>query len=209
MSLDGRTAMASGESQWITGEAARHDVHKLRARSTAILTGIGTVLADDASLNARLDDSVEVLQPLRVVLDSQLQLPATARLLSLPGRTLVLTQGSDAAKADTLRQAGTEVLAVAMAGEHLDLHAVMELLAQQQVNEVLVEAGPTLCGALLQTGLVDELVVYMAPVLMGDAARGLMHLPGLEQMRDRVKLEIVELRAVGRDWRITARALAK
>jgi diaminohydroxyphosphoribosylaminopyrimidine deaminase/5-amino-6-(5-phosphoribosylamino)uracil reductase len=209
MSLDGRTAMASGESQWITGEAARHDVHKLRARSTAILTGIGTVLADDASLNARLDDSVEVLQPLRVVLDSQLQLPATARLLSLPGRTLVLTQDSDAAMADTLRQAGAEVLAVAMAGEHLDLHAVMELLAQQQVNEVLVEAGPTLCGALLQTGLVDELVVYMAPVLMGDAARGLMHLPGLEQMRDRVKLEIVELRAVGRDWRITARALAK
>jgi diaminohydroxyphosphoribosylaminopyrimidine deaminase/5-amino-6-(5-phosphoribosylamino)uracil reductase len=211
MSLDGRTAMASGESQWITGGEARQDVHRLRARSSAILTGIGTVLADDPSLTARLsgvsDD--ELLQPLRVVLDSQLQMPVTARMLSQPGCMLVLTVNSDAQKAADLRDAGAEVEVLASHNGRLDLVAVMDCLARHDINEVMVEAGATLCGALLQAGLFDELVIYMAPLLMGDGARGLLSLPGLQKMADRVELKIDDMRAVGRDWRIRARPVLK
>jgi len=206
MSLDGRTAMASGESQWITSEAARHDVHRLRARSSAIVTGIGTVLADDPSLTARLDD--EVVQPLRVIVDSQLRIPPTARMLSLAGRTLVLTANPDADKTAALHAAGAEVMFLDASHGRLDLNAVLTTLAQQQMNEVLLEAGPTLSGAFLQAGLIDELVVYMAPLLMGDAARGLMSLPGLERMADRVELQIEDIRSVGKDWRITCRPRA-
>ena len=199
MSLDGRTAMASGESQWITGAAARADVHRLRARSSAMLTGIGTVLADDPSLTARLPAAEAVLQPLRVVLDPALRMPPSARMLALPGGTLVLTRdaGSDRARA--------EVAAVPAGPGGLDLAAVLELLGHREINEVMVEAGATLAGALLGQGLVDELVLYLAPHVMGDGARGLFHLPGLAAMRDRIELEITDLRAVGRDWRITAR----
>jgi diaminohydroxyphosphoribosylaminopyrimidine deaminase/5-amino-6-(5-phosphoribosylamino)uracil reductase len=209
MSLDGRTALASGESRWITSEAARADVHHLRARSSAIVTGIGTVLADNPSLNARPSNEVEVLQPLRVVLDSQLQTPATARMLSLPGNTLVLARVDDVARRETLQKAGAEVSLIAGDGEHLDLSLVLAFLAKRNINEVLVEAGPTLSGAMLQAGLVDELIIYMAPVLLGDMARGLMSLPGLESMSERIELEIVDMRAFGRDWKISARVKPK
>jgi diaminohydroxyphosphoribosylaminopyrimidine deaminase / 5-amino-6-(5-phosphoribosylamino)uracil reductase len=204
MSLDGRTAMASGESQWITGTEARHDVHRLRARSAAIVTGIGTVLADDPSLTARLDDEPgrEVKQPLRVVLDSQLQMPANAKMLSLPGRTLVLTVNVDEQKSAALRDTGAEVEVLAANNGRVDLHAVMDCLAAHQINEVLVEAGATLCGSFLQAGLVDEIVVYMAPMFMGTDARGLLNLPGVEKMDQAVKLEIVDVRAVGNDWKL-------
>jgi diaminohydroxyphosphoribosylaminopyrimidine deaminase/5-amino-6-(5-phosphoribosylamino)uracil reductase len=203
MSLDGRTAMASGESQWITSEAARRDVHRLRARSSAMLTGIGTVLADDPSLTARLDaQHEELIQPIRVILDSKLQMPASAKMLALAGRTLVLTVSADEKKASELRAAGAEVVVLEPEGERLNLASVMTFLAKQEINEVMVEAGPTLCGALMQAGLINELVVYMAPMLMGDTARGLMSLPGVEKMSDRVKLEIVDIRAVGRDWKM-------
>jgi diaminohydroxyphosphoribosylaminopyrimidine deaminase/5-amino-6-(5-phosphoribosylamino)uracil reductase len=205
MSLDGRTAMASGESQWITSVAARHDVHRLRARSSAIVTGIGTVLADDPSLTARLEQDVEVVQPMRVVLDSQLRMPTTARMLSQPGRTLILTVNADAAKAAALQAAGAEVRLLDSHSGRVDLEQVLALLAEEQLNELLLEAGPTLNGALLQAGLVDELVLYMAPHLMGDGARGLMTLPGVEKMADRVELQIVDMRSVGRDWRMTCR----
>lgn len=212
MSLDGRTAMASGESRWITGDAARADVQYWRARSAAILTGIDTVLADDPSLNVRLavTDAEAARQPLRVILDTDLRLPATARLLSLPGRTLVCTAVDDAAKHAVLREAGADVRPVPRADDgHLDLAAVMTLLASEQINEVLLEAGATLNGALLQAGLIDELLIYLAPHLMGDAARGLFHLPGLQAMRDRINLDIVDIRAVGRDWRIQCKPGAK
>lgn len=212
MSLDGRTAMASGESQWITGAEARQDVHRLRARSSVILTGIGTVLVDDPSLTARLDETeleLKLEQPLRVVLDSQLQMPVTARMLSQPGRTLVLTVNTDAQKAADLRTAGAEVEVLAAANGRVDLMAVMDCLARRDINEVMVEAGATLCGALLQAGLFDELVIYVAPLIMGDAARGLLSLPGLQNMADRVELKIGDMRAVGRDWRIRAWPVVK
>lgn len=205
MGLDGRTAMASGESQWITGAAARRDVHKLRARSSAVITGIGTVLADDPGLNARLDEAADIEQPLRVVLDSRLQMPPSARMLTLPGRTLVLTASEEQGRIDALAKAGAEVSVIAGDNGRPDLSMVMACLAQMQINEVLLEAGPTLSGAMLQAGLVDELIVYMAPLLMGDSARGLMTLPGLQSMADRVELQIDDIRAVGRDWRITSR----
>ncbi len=207
MSLDGRTAMASGESQWITGPAARADVHRLRARSSAMLTGIGTVLADDPALNARLDNDEPVEQPLRVVLDSRLRLPPNARLLGLPGRSVVCcVEGADPAKAEALSAAGAEVIALpAGEGGRVSPEAVLDFLGREGINEVMVEAGATLNGALLQAGLIDEIIVYLAPLLMGDAARGLFHLPGLERMADRIPLEIDDIRAVGDDWRITAR----
>jgi diaminohydroxyphosphoribosylaminopyrimidine deaminase/5-amino-6-(5-phosphoribosylamino)uracil reductase len=205
MSLDGRTAMASGESQWITGAAARIDVHHLRARSSAMVTGVDTVLADNPSLTARLE-GVDVHQPLRVILDSRLQMPLDAKMLSLPGRTLIVTLDDKQPQAEALRQAGAQVVAVADDGQgRLSLTALLSLLSAEQINEVLLEAGPTLCGAFVQAGLVDELVIYMAPTLMGDGARGLLHLPGLDCLDDKLELAIQELRAVGRDWRIRAR----
>ena len=209
-SLDGRTAMASGESKWISGAAARQDVQRLRARSSAILTGIGTVLADDPALNVRLDAQqlygVEPLrQPLRVVLDPDLAMPAQAQMLALPGQTLVLTRESDPGRHRGLQQSGAEVALVAGAAGQLDLSAVLEQLAEREINEVLLECGPTLAGAFLQAGLVDELIVYLAPHLMGAAARGLFRLPGLERMQDRIALEWLDVRQVGSELRITAR----
>ena len=206
MSLDGRTAMASGESQWITGAAARADVQQLRARSDAIMTGIGTVLADDPSLTVRLDEPGDGFrQPLRVILDSCLRTPPDAKLLDLPGETLIVTGADDADNEARLTRSGIRVVTLPLQDGQLDLPAVLQYLGTLQVNEVHLEAGATLCGALLQAGLIDELVIYMAPHLMGDAARGLFTLPGLEQMAQRIKLSINDIRAVGDDWRITAR----
>jgi diaminohydroxyphosphoribosylaminopyrimidine deaminase/5-amino-6-(5-phosphoribosylamino)uracil reductase len=213
MSLDGRTAMASGESQWITGAEARQDVQRWRARSSAILTGSGTVLADDPSLNVRLSaeqlhplgPDYPVRQPLRVLLDSHLRTPPSARLLDLPGETLILCADASTsqaqAQAEALRGAGAEVQQVATSDQGLDLGQSLRLLAQRGINEVWVEAGARLSGALLQAGLVDELIIYMAPKLMGDAARGLLHLPGLERMAQCIPLEFADIRRVGRDLR--------
>ncbi len=203
MSLDGRTALASGESQWLTGEAARADVQRLRARSSAILTGIGTVLTDDPSLNVRLPEAV--CQPLRVILDTELRTPPTAQTLQLPGPVAIFTTVLDPAVWAPLQAAGGEVIVAPRAGRGLDLRAVMAELARRECNEVHVECGPTLAGALLQAELIDELVIYLAPLLLGDRARGLFHLPELVRMRERQELEILETRAVGRDWRLTLR----
>jgi len=201
-SLDGRTALASGESKWITGEAARADVQALRARSSAILTGIGTVLADDPSLTVREFDIGR--QPLRVVLDGYLSMRADARMLSLPGKTLVVTAMDDGDQAEKLLVAGAEVVVLSAGPGRVDLVGLMRDLAEREVNEVLVEAGATVCGALMQAGLVDELVVYLAPQLLGSTARGMFNIPGLDHMEDRIELEIRDVRAVGRDWRVTA-----
>jgi len=202
-SLDGRTALANGVSKWITGEAARADVQQLRARSSAILTGIGTVLADDPSLTVR---TVAVPhQPLRVVVDGHLSLRPDVRLLSLPGKTLVVTTEDSNSYAEPLMAAGAEVMVMRAGPDRVDFPLLFKHLAERGVNELLVEAGATVCGALLTAGLVDELVVYLAPHLLGHDARGMFRLPGLETMDARTRLEIQDVRAVGRDWRITAR----
>jgi len=203
MSLDGRTAMASGESKWITSAAAREDVQRLRARSSAIVTGVGTVLADDPSMTVRLDGLER--QPLRVVVDTNLSMPETAKMLSLPGRTLVMTCSDDDAARQRLQQAGAEVVVMPYCSNSVSIEAVLDSLAEMEINEVLLETGATLSGAMLQQGLIDELVIYMAPVLMGDSARGLFHLPGMESMADKIQLEFTDVRAVGKNWRITAR----
>jgi diaminohydroxyphosphoribosylaminopyrimidine deaminase/5-amino-6-(5-phosphoribosylamino)uracil reductase len=219
MSLDGRTAMASGESRWITGEAARADVQRLRARSSAIVTGIGTVLADDPTLNVRLDPvsgqdlatasaaSKDVRQPLRVVLDTQLRLPTSARLLGTPGRSLVMTtQSQEHAHWTALEAAGAEIVRLApAAGGEIDLDLALRELARRDCNEVLIEAGPRLAGAALRGGCIDELWVYLAPHLMGDDARGLFHLPGLTRMDQRIGLEWLEVRQLGADLRLRLR----
>ncbi|MCP3869552.1 MAG: bifunctional diaminohydroxyphosphoribosylaminopyrimidine deaminase/5-amino-6-(5-phosphoribosylamino)uracil reductase RibD [Gammaproteobacteria bacterium] len=213
MSLDGRTAMASGESQWITGPKAREDVHRLRGRSDAVVTGLGTVVADDPSLNARLpvaqdsDDeaAAHCLHPLRVVLDPQLNMPENAGMARLPGDTLVLCTAAPAERRELLETAGMEVVEIAGSGGRVSLGAVLDHLGGRQINEVLIEAGATLAGAALDQGLIDELVVYIAPHIMGDGARGLFCLPGLERMQDRIGLEILDIRVVGRDIRVTAR----
>jgi len=210
MSLDGRTAMSSGESKWVTGTDARQDVQRMRARSSAILTGIGTVLADDPLLNVRLTaDELgiqqEVRQPLRVILDSNGRLPADAKLLDLHGQVLLLT----ADKSKLFQHPNLSVEEVALKDGKLDLQAVMQTLLKYEINEVHVEAGSVLCGALLSENLVDEIVIYMASHLMGDDAQGLFALPGIKNMQQRIDLKIEDIRAVGDDWRITAIPVTK
>jgi diaminohydroxyphosphoribosylaminopyrimidine deaminase/5-amino-6-(5-phosphoribosylamino)uracil reductase len=201
MSLDGRTAMASGESQWITSEQARVDVHRMRAESCALVTGINTVLADDPLLNARVD--FDVVQPVRVVLDSELKTPLNTRLLSATGRCLILTCADQPEKAARLQDAGFEVYRCAEKNGRLNLQAVMTYLASQQINEVLVEAGSVLNGALLEEDLIDEAIIYMASSIMGDQGRGLFHLPQLTKMSDRKILILRDVRQIGRDLKLT------
>ncbi|NQY27471.1 MAG: bifunctional diaminohydroxyphosphoribosylaminopyrimidine deaminase/5-amino-6-(5-phosphoribosylamino)uracil reductase RibD [Piscirickettsiaceae bacterium] len=201
MSLDGRTAMASGESQWITGDMARQDVQKLRARSSAILTGIGTILADDPALTVRPEgdwypQGQTVRQALRVVVDSQLKIPKHAKILADNHPVLVVTT-----RDNTLGDLAETITLVNDDGQ-VDLSALMAALAKREINEVMVEAGSVLNGALLQAGLIDELVIYMAPKLMGDGAKGLFHLPELQTMAQNIDLKIIDIRAIGRDWRI-------
>jgi diaminohydroxyphosphoribosylaminopyrimidine deaminase / 5-amino-6-(5-phosphoribosylamino)uracil reductase len=213
-SLDGRTSMASGESQWISSEAARRDVHRLRARSSVILTGVETLLADDPSMNVRLtpadldglaaDDPVR--QPMRVVVDSRLRTPASARMLALPGGTLIAClAGANPVRKAELVAAGAEVVELPDHRGRVDLKALCRWLAGREVNEVLLEAGPTLAGAALAGGLVDEMVIYVAPHLMGDDARGLFRLPGLTRMEHRVPLVFEEVRRIGPDVRLRLR----
>jgi len=210
MTLDGRTATEAGQSQWITNGAARQDVQRLRARSSVILTGIGTVLADDPSLTVRFAGEGVVTAaaftaPTRVVLDSHLRLPPTARILDDAAPTIVYCI-VDGPAADAVSARGAVVHRVAAtATGRIELGAVMQHLAERHFNEVMVEAGPTLGGALLAEGLIDELVVYMAPRLLGDRARGLFTLPGIGSLEAAVSLDIVEMRAIGDNWRITAR----
>ncbi len=202
-SLDGRTAMASGESKWITGEAARADVQTWRARASAIMCGVGTVLADDPSLTVRAFDIGR--QPLRVVIDSKLRTPPSARVLGNDGRVLIVTACADGGRAQALQERGAEVLCLPAENASVDLQGLMRHLAAQEVNEMLLEGGATLCGAMLRANLIDELLLYLAPTLMGTEARGMFELPGLEAMRDRINLRIEDVRAVGNDWRLICR----
>lgn len=203
MSLDGRTAMASGESQWITSTESRLNVQKLRAESSAILTGINTVLADDPSLNARLDE--EVVQPVRVVLDTQLKIPVKARMIGLKGETWVLTGSTDTQKISQLEDLGVKVFRfnTETQSTRIDLKQVMIFLGQQQINTVLVEAGAILNGYLLEENCVDEWVVYMASCVLGDQGRGLFHLPALQKMVDKKQFNLEKVRQVGPDLKLT------
>lgn len=201
MSLDGRTAMASGESKWITSAPARADVQRLRAASSVIVTGINTVLADDPRMNARVE--FEAKQPDRVVLDSNLRMPADAAMLAQAGTTWVATDNSDAAARMALERVGARLLELPGRDGCLDLAALLKALADLEYNEVLVEAGPTLSGAFVQAGLIDELIVYLAPHLMGHGGRALLQLPGIESMAQRIGLHMTELKQIGDDLRLS------
>lgn len=210
MSLDGRTAMASGESQWLTGTAARSDVQRLRARSCAIVSGVETVLRDNAALSVRANelhlpdaDEIAMRQPLRVVLDSALRLQPPARIFAQPGRLAIATLNEEQKRWEQVIDAGGEILHLPAQNGRVDLQALVHYLTGQQCNEVLVEAGPTLAGAFWRAGLVDWLTIYMAPTLLGSGGKPLLELP-LETMREQNRLQIHDIRAVGNDWRIDA-----
>ncbi len=206
-SLDGRTAMASGESRWITAEPARHDVQKWRAQSGAIVTGIGTVLADDPSLTVRDATLMAKIQdqPLRVILDSRLRLPPAARVLTGSGAVLVVAAADDDALSAPLEDRGAQVTCIANSSGQVDLTGLLAQLGRREINEVLVEAGPVLTGALLSAGLVDELICYVAPKLLGENAQGMVRLPGLERLAHAARFDIFDVRAFGPDLRIMAR----
>lgn len=201
MSLDGRTAMASGESQWITSAQSRADVQRLRAESSVILTGINTVLADNPSLNARLDENIT--QPIRVILDSSLRMPLNSKMLELPSDIWVLTCCVDQQKIISLENSGYKVFQINALQGRLDLNSVMIFLAQQHINSVLVEAGAILNGALLEADVVDEWVVYMAPCVLGDQGRGMFNLPAMQKMVDKKQLKMKAVRQVGTDLKLT------
>ncbi|MDN5925133.1 MAG: bifunctional diaminohydroxyphosphoribosylaminopyrimidine deaminase/5-amino-6-(5-phosphoribosylamino)uracil reductase RibD [Xanthomonadales bacterium] len=202
MSLDARTALDNGHSRWITGEPARADVHRWRAQSSALLTGSGTVLADDPLLTVRLPEGEDFNPPLRVVLDTGLATRQGAHVLdgSVPTVMVHAQHARRAAYFDAV-----ECLAVPEHEGHLDLHAVLGLLAQREINEVQVEAGAQLAGNFFAQGLVDELLLYIAPVLLGDDARPLLRLPALSDMAERWSLRVYDQRAVGTDWRLCLR----
>ncbi len=204
ISLDGKVALASGASQWITGEAARLDVQRLRASSSAVMTGINTVLADDPKLNVRQVDTAG-RQPLRVVLDRGFRLPPAARLLSLPGQSIVMGQAHKASARRVLEEAGA-IIECIDAGRAGFMPRCLALLAEKyQVNDLLVEAGPTLSGALLQADLVDELHVYQSPCLLGPDALDMINLEPLTDMQERLRLELIHEAMFAEDRKLVFR----
>ncbi|MEM7195691.1 MAG: bifunctional diaminohydroxyphosphoribosylaminopyrimidine deaminase/5-amino-6-(5-phosphoribosylamino)uracil reductase RibD [Pseudomonadota bacterium] len=207
VSLDGKTAMADGESQWITSEASRLDAHRMRAAASGILTGVGTVLRDNPALTARAADVER--QPLRIIVDTHLSTPANARLLSQPGSTLILTSDEGA---EDLNQTifpsmkTVEVESVPRRNGRVDLAAMLEVLGRRQMNEIMLEAGASLSGAMLNAGLVDEIVVYQAPDLLGSATREMFALNDLATLSDKLVWEYHQVRMVGRDCKIILRS---
>jgi len=213
MSLDGRTALANGESKWISGQQSRSDVQRLRAESSAVITGIETVLADDPTLNVRIGDlnfAQEDLarnekalskQPLRVILDSHLRTPTEAKILSLPGEVKVFSIDTPGTAKNLA--SNVEYVQAAASGKRVSLHSVLESLASDfACTEVLVEAGATLSTAFIKEGLVDELIVYIAPKLLGSDARSLLNIAGIESMSDSLKFEITDLQQIDCDIRV-------
>ncbi len=199
-SVDGRIALGSGESKWITSAESREDVQQLRAGCSAVLTGIGTVLADDPSLNVRLRGASR--QPLRVICDTHLRMPRSSRTLGLEGEVLIATASRDPALRAPLLASGAGFLDIGERDGRLDLAEVMNRLAEREVNEVLVEAGPVLNGALIDSRLVDELVVYFAPSLIGSDGRGMFDLAGVAVMSDKVECSFIDCTRVGPDMRL-------
>lgn len=213
MSLDGHTAMASGESQWITGAEARADVQLLRARSCAVLTGAGTLLKDDPQLTVRLPEYAG-RQPIRVIVDSHLRTPLSAKILQSAGRVLLACAQTAQPGAPDLHKAamgsGAELTIKNFSGMNgrVDLRALLHYLANDlYCNDVLIEAGATLGGALLAAGLVDELIVYVAPELLGSDAQPLLQLPGIKALADGIRLEFLDVAMTGKDCRMRLRVL--
>ncbi len=210
MSLDGRTALANGESRWITGEAARSDVQQWRARSSAVLTGVGTVLADDPRLDVRLPDETPGRarrQPLRIVLDTRLRTPLASRLLQTGGEVLILTGVADAddARAVSLAAHGARLESLPTDAGRLALPAVLDRLGELELNEVLVEAGATLAGELLRQSLIDELLLYVGPRLLGPDGRSLVTLPKLAGLAAAPAFAFFEMQQLGEDLRLRLR----
>jgi diaminohydroxyphosphoribosylaminopyrimidine deaminase/5-amino-6-(5-phosphoribosylamino)uracil reductase len=202
-SLDGRTAMQSGESQWITGEEARNDVQNLRARSCAIITGVGTVMQDDPALTVRnkaLEVNGVLRQPLRVIVDSQLQTPISSKVLQQPKQCLIVYATATQEQVAAFTQAGITTLCLANVEGKVDLSKLIAELAKRQCNEIMIESGAKLLGAFLQAKLIDELVLYMAPTLLGSDARPLAALP-LTAMSEQIRFDIKDIRHVGNDIR--------
>ena len=198
-SIDGHIALANGSSQWISGPAARADVQNWRARSDVILTGIGTVLADDPSLNVRHTEHAR--QPARIIVDSHWRLPLNARLLKLPGEVLIAGL-AETPVPEALKSSVADRLALPGSDGRVDLHALLGELGDRGFNEVQVEAGATLCGSLLQQALVDELLIYQAPIILGGGAVSPFATPRLDNMQDRVHLKWIDSRQIGKDLRL-------
>jgi len=205
-SLDGHIALANGASQWISGPESRADVQNWRGRSDVILTGIGTVLADDPSLNVR--NSAEARQPARVIVDSHWRIPASARLFSLPGKILVAGL-SDVSIPEALEKTAADCMLLPASEGRVDLRATLDELGRRGFNEVQVEAGAKLCGALIQQGLVDELLIYQAPIILGGGAVSPFAAPRLDNMENRVHLEWVDSRRFGKDLRLRLKPVYK
>jgi len=205
-SLDGKTALRNGESKWITGPAARADVQRWRARACVILTGVGTVLADDPQMNVReivASDQAGLRQPLKVIVDSHLRTPPSAKILT--GGAFIACTKAEYLRREVLETAGAQVIELPGTDGRVDLDALMLEFGRQGINEVHVEAGATLNGALLAAGLVDEWISYIAPVAMGHAARGLFDMPELREMADRRRFNLHDLRQIGDDLRLRLR----
>ncbi len=210
-SLDGRTALANGVSQWITGDKARDDVQQWRARSCAIMTGVRTVLLDDPQMNVRRPDLLEIksgIQPLRVVVDSRLRISPGAKILQ-GGNTLVAYAADVDGKLQALESTGASLVCLPGDGARVDLKKLLRHLASLEINEVLVEAGQGLNGGLQQAELIDEYLFYYAPLIMGSEARGMFALPSMTEMSQCVELEILAMDKVGDDIRLRARPKLK
>ncbi|MCF6253382.1 MAG: bifunctional diaminohydroxyphosphoribosylaminopyrimidine deaminase/5-amino-6-(5-phosphoribosylamino)uracil reductase RibD [Thiomicrorhabdus sp.] len=214
-SLDGRTALQNGKSQWITGAESRLEVHKLRAASGAIITGIGTVLADDPSLTVRLPHEVlsamnltaKTSQPLRVVLDATFKIPLNAKMLEQDGRTLIVVSEASfknqAERVAQFKEKGVEFLVVPVQADQLDILSVLRHLAKtEQINTVMVESGATLAGSFLAENLVDELHSFIAPCLLGDQAKPMFVLPTIQNMSDKISLQVASVEQFGEDVKI-------
>ena len=207
ISLDGKTALQSGESKWISSDESRSDVQKLRARSCAIMTGIDTVLSDDPRLTVRLSNkelglTQNIQQPTRVVLDTHLRIPIDAHILNSPKEVLIYTVSKDSKKLEKLRAQNIKVVKVEQSDNNVDLNTVMQDLAKHEINEVLVESGSTLVGSLIDKKLVDEMIVYMAPHILGESNKALAKLDFISTMQDRVNFQICQTRIVGQDLKL-------
>lgn len=203
-SLDGKTALNNGESQWITSEAARLDGHRLRATSCAILTGMGTVKRDDPQLTVRHVETSR--QPLRIVIDNRLEISVNAKLLQ-GDKLWIFTAAEDESKKKMLEDKGAHVIILPGNDGRVDLTQMMIKLVDLEINELLVEAGSTLSGAMVQAGLIDELIIYLAPCILGDQAQGMLNLPMLTTLTHRRKLELADVRMIGADIRVTTRVI--
>ena len=207
ISMDGKTALSTGDSKWITSEEARLDVQRLRAKSCVILTGIETVLNDDPSLNVRLTAeelgiSKDIKQPIRAIVDTNLRVPATAKILNLPGRVIVYTCSNEKGKLSKVEKDNLEIVVTKQKENYVDLENILTHLADSGINEVLVEAGPTLVGKMIENKFLDEMIIYIAPCIMGDTGRGIAKIPPILKMEDRIELETIDRKVIGKEIKV-------